>query len=74
MERNGRTSSGKRIHHINIRYFFIKDGVKNGEITLIYCPTDDMIGYFFTKPLQRMKFYKFRDIIMRIVMVPNVVE
>ena len=74
MERNGRTSNGKRTHHINIRYFLIQVRVENDEIILIYCPTDDMIGYCFTNPLQRMKFYKFRYIIMRIVMVPNVVE
>ena len=53
-------SSGKRTRHINIRYFFVADRVKSGEIGIEYCPTDDMVGDFFTKPLQGGKFVKFR--------------
>ena len=64
LENNGRKSSGKRTRHINIRYFFITDRIEQGEIRVQYCPTDDMIGDFFTKPLQGAKFRKFRDIIM----------
>jgi hypothetical protein len=53
-------------HHINIRYFFVTDRVKSGEVSIDYCPTDDMIADFFTKPLQGTKFRKFRDIIMNV--------
>ena len=64
METNGKLSSGKRTKHINIRYFFIQDRVKNGEISLKYCPTDQMLADYFTKPLQGAKFIEFRDMIL----------
>ena len=49
---------------MNIRYFFVPDCFKRGQIIIIYCPTEDMIGEFFTKPLQGSKFRRFRKIIM----------
>jgi len=64
LEKNGRASSSKRTRHINIRYFFVADRVKSGEVYIKYCPTDEMIGDFFTKPLQGYKFRKFRDAIL----------
>ena len=60
LEKNGRASSGKRTRHINIRYFFVADRVKSGEVSIDYCPTGSMVGDFFTKPLQGALFYKFR--------------
>ncbi len=63
-EKNGKASSSKRTKHINIRYFFVTDRVATGELTLVWCPTDDMIGDFFTKPNQGALFTKFRDMIM----------
>ena len=64
LEKNGSTSAGQKSRHINIRYFFIKDRIANGDISLIHCPTGLMIADFFTKPLQGHLFNKFRDIIM----------
>jgi hypothetical protein len=32
LERNGRASSGHRTRQVNIRYFFVADRVKNGEL------------------------------------------
>ena len=66
LEQNGRQSSGKRTRHINIRYFFIKDRVGAGELRIEYCPTSEMVGDFFTKPLQGTPFRKLRDFIMNI--------
>jgi hypothetical protein len=43
LERNGRASSGRRTRHVNIRYFFVTDRVKNGELRIEYCPTGTMI-------------------------------
>lgn len=63
---NGRASVGKRSRHINIRYFFVKDRIANGELRIEYCPTLEMWGDFFTKSLQGVLFYKFRDLIMNI--------
>jgi len=66
MEKNGRKSAGQKSRHINIRYFFIKDKVQNGELNILHCPTAKMIADFFTKPLQGALFKLFRDIIMGI--------
>lgn len=64
LEKNGRASSTKRTKHINVRFFFIADRVQQGELTIVYCPTGEMWGDFFTKPLQGKKFTYFRDLIM----------
>lgn len=66
LEENGRGSSSKRTRHINIRFFFITDRINSDELSVRYCPTDDMVGDFFTKPLQGTKFRKFRDIVLNI--------
>ncbi len=47
---NGKESSGKRTSQMNIKYFFIKDCVDSGEITIKYCPTEDIVADYFTKP------------------------
>ena len=66
LEKNGKASSSKRTRHINIRYYFVTDRIKNGEIDVIYCPTKEMIADFFTKPLQGTAFTGFRNFIMNI--------
>ena len=64
LEENGRRSSGKRTRHINIRYFFVKDRIEKKELFVDYCPTEDMIADYFTKPLQGALFQKFRKMIL----------
>jgi hypothetical protein len=64
LERNGKRSSSKRTRAINIRYFFITDQIAKGNVEIKYCPTNLMIGDFFTKPLQGKKFEFFRDLIL----------
>jgi hypothetical protein len=64
MEKNGRGSSSKRTRHIDIRYFFIADRVNSKQVTIEHCPTELMIGDFFTKPLQGAAFHKFRKQIL----------
>ena len=58
--KNDKASSGKRIKHINIRYYFFVDRVSSKELTVEYCPYGDMTGDFFTKPLQGAQFIEFR--------------
>jgi len=53
---NGKTSSGKRTKHLDVRYFFVTDKIKKGEVKVAYCPTQEMLGDFFTKPLQGTQF------------------
>jgi hypothetical protein len=58
LETNGKKSSGKRTRALNICYFFLTDQVEKGNVTIVYCPTDDMVGDSHTKPLQGEKFQK----------------
>ena len=55
---NGRSSSSKRTRHINVRYFFVTDKIKKGEVKVAFCPTTNMLRDFFTKPLQGSTFKK----------------
>lgn len=66
LEKNGRGSSGKRTRHINIRYCFVTDRIKSKEVIVEYCPTAEMLGDFFTKPLQGSLFKKLRDRVLNI--------
>jgi hypothetical protein len=60
---NGRSNS-ERTHHINIRYFFVKDRVDGKEVRLQYMSTDDMIADILTKPLQGSKFRELRALLL----------
>ena len=64
LEKNGRRSAGKRSRALNTRYFFITDQVEKGNVVIDYCPTEEMIGDFMTKPLQGERFKKFRSLIL----------
>ena len=68
LAKNGKRSSGKMTRHIKIRYFFVTDKIKKGEVVLIHCPTEEMIADYFTHPLQGKMFRYFRDLIMGISM------
>ena len=69
LEKNGRSSSGKRTKHINIRYYYVADKIAKGEVNVIWCPTDQMVADFLTKPLQGKAFVEFRDKLMGVVSV-----
>ena len=71
LQRNGKLSSGKRTKHIAIRYFFVTDRIKAGEISPKWCPTGEMIADFLTKPLQGAMFCKFRDLLVGVVPTMN---
>ena len=60
MEQKGKGSSSKRTRHINVRYFFVTDRVAAKELSINHCPTGEMTGDFFTKPLQGAQFIRFR--------------
>ena len=64
LEKNGKRSSGKQTRHIYIRYFYVTSKVKNGEISITYCPTKEMVSDFLTKPLQGSLFRLHRNSIM----------
>ena len=68
LEKNGKALSSKCMKHINVRYFFITNHINNNDLSIMWCPTSDMIRDFMTKPLQGALFLKFRDQIMGVVL------
>jgi hypothetical protein len=64
MEKNGRNSCTGNSRHIHIRYFWIKDQVDGKALTIVHCPTLQMLADYFTKPLQGKLFHLFRAVIM----------
>ena len=64
LEKNGKRSSGERTRALNIRFFLVTDHIEKGDLSVKYCPTDIMLGDFYTKPLQGKKFSEFRREIM----------
>ena len=64
LETNGRMSAGPRSRHIDIRYFWIKDRTSAAGIKIRHCPTLQLLGDFFTKPLQGSLFRVFRNVIL----------
>ena len=71
LEKNGKASSGKRTKHLNVRYFFVTDRIAKRDVTVEWCPTGDMTGDFWTKPLQGAQFRRFRDLIMGVIPQPD---
>jgi hypothetical protein len=51
----------ERSKHIEIKYYFIRDKVQEGEMKLQYIPTDELTADILTKPLSRIKFAYLRD-------------
>lgn len=64
MQKNGRNSCTGNSRHINVRYFWIKDRVDNGDVLVKHCPTEMMLADFFTKALQGKLYHLYRDVIM----------
>jgi hypothetical protein len=46
LEKNGKALSSKCMKHVNIWCFFITDRINKGDVSLVWCPTRDMIGDF----------------------------
>jgi hypothetical protein len=51
----------ERSKHIEIKCYFIRDKVQEGEVKLEYIPTDEQTIDILTKPLSRIKFAYFRE-------------
>ena len=49
--------------HIDICYHFIRKAVKDGKIQVEYIPTDNNVVDIFTKPLVKMKFRHFIELL-----------
>lgn len=71
LESNGLLYSTKRTKHINIRFFWLADRIDDGELSVEYIPTDEMLADYQTKPLQGSKFIVMRDQIMGHAPIPS---
>jgi uncharacterized protein (DUF1330 family) len=63
----------ERSKHIEIKYYFIRDKVQEGEVKLEYIPNDEQTTDILTKPLSKIKFAYFREK-MGIVEITPLVE
>jgi hypothetical protein len=63
-EKNGRMSCGPNSRHIDIQHFWIKDRLGLENVEVVYCPTEQMLADFFTKPLQGSLFRKLKAVVM----------
>jgi hypothetical protein len=51
----------ERSKHIEIKYYFIGDKLREGEVKLQYIPTNEQTTNILTKPLSRIKFSYLGD-------------
>jgi hypothetical protein len=49
-----------RMKHLDLRFFWLRDAVENGAITVSYLPTGEMPADALTKPLSRLKVVEGR--------------
>jgi len=72
---NGKASSGKRTMHFEIQLSYVTDLIQEDECMVKYCPIDDMIADYNTKPLVWNNFKVFRDLIMHLLsIIPRVCQ
>ena len=64
LESNGKMSRSKRTKHIHVCFFYIKDVIERGDMSVEYCPTGEIWADILTKPLQGIAFKKMRDMLM----------
>lgn len=52
----------QRCKHVDIKYHFIRSTIREDKMSLVYCPTDDMVTDVMTKPASRLKLSKFAGV------------
>ena len=50
-----------RTKHIDVKYHFVRESVEKEIISVVYCPTAEMVADVLTKGLAKPKFEKFRE-------------
>lgn len=51
----------RRSKHIDVRFHFINEKVRERLINIKYCPTENQVADILTKPLGNVKFKKFKE-------------
>ena len=64
LETNVKRSSTKRTRHINMRYFYITDKIRSGDVVNVYHPTGELVGDYLNKSLNGTPFKNHRNTIM----------
>ena len=54
------TGTFKRAKHIKVRFFWLKDLIDDGEIILIYVPSEELVADMLTKATTGAKFKYLR--------------
>jgi hypothetical protein len=52
-----------RTKHVEAQYYFVREKLQSNEITLVYCNTSENAADIFTKPLGKIKFELFREML-----------
>ena len=60
MAKNRKMSCSRKSRHIIIKFFWVADRAKQGNISVKHFPIEKMLADLFTKPLQGRKF-KFSE-------------
>jgi hypothetical protein len=50
----------ERTKHIEVRYYFVKEKLEKKELSINYCPTEEMTADILTKPLNSIAFARHR--------------
>jgi hypothetical protein len=50
-----------RTRYIAVKYYFVKQHVDSGEVTIIYCPTREILADLMTKFVTGALFVELRD-------------
>ncbi len=74
LEQNGKTSSTKNTRHMEIRYFFVTDNIQRNKLSVKYCPTEIMLGDYYTKPQQGSRMRRSRASILNLKQDPTLVS
>ena len=53
------TTESMRTRHIKVRYFWLRERIKLGELCVKYVPTGAMLADLLTKPMQGKMFRNF---------------
>ena len=72
--KNGTDSCTWNSKHIAIKFFWVTDRIKNGNIEVQHCPTKQMIADYFSKPVQGALFHLFRGVIMGWAHISSIFE
>lgn len=49
----------QRCKHVDIKYHFVRSALQNVDMTLEYCPTNEMVADILTKPASKLKLMNF---------------